>query len=900
MKTTINNIAYEFKESGPETAVDLIRNTCHLTGTKQVCGSGVCGACTIHVDGTPMVSCLLPTYHVEGKQVKTIESYDADNLHPVQRAFMQHDGLQCGYCTPGFIMEGIAFHDHWREEHGTERPSRDEVAEALAGHLCRCGAYAGIYAAMQAACAGEFDGEEYTPQRVDALAKVTGQAKYTTDIQLEGQLVGKLLRSPHPHARILSIDVSEAEKIEGVKVAVATPDRNMILRYVGEPFAAVAAVDAATAQAGLEAIKVEYEILPHVIGMDAALADDAPDIWGRQRRNAVSAAELVTVPGSWDKNLRTMRFNLGGLNPGRARRIINDMRKEGQYVFSETYHNGRQVHTALEPHCAVAEWTTEKTVTVYMSTQGLSFMQHHVAEAFNLRDEDVTIIAQHIGGGFGAKNTLFPEAMAAIALSRRAKAPVGVIPTRPEEMNLGGFRPGARFEITVGMDDTLKPQAIISHAYGDSGVAVSNISANLGTLGYSGGARDLLDYDVVQNHPPGVAFRGPGGPAALWAMEQAIDQMAYEKDVNSLDIRRQWTTDENVLKLYDWVESLDVWKNRPKTGAGEGRYQRGVGVAIGHWAYIYDPDTVIQLSTSPDGICVRTATQDVGNGSRTTLARLVSQAFGIEPSSIQVEIGNTSYPHGPTAGGSRTTVSIADPVQQVTKLMRERLFGLIAEELDLRNASFDAKGIHHPDGLMPWLEVIKHVPPQQAEIKRGPDSQLSQQLGQYAFKMFGLDVMVGQGMGHAAVVVEVEVDTLLGKTRVTRVWENLDVGHIHVPDMARSQVYGGIIQGIGLALYEEKIFDVPHGQNLTTNLQDYRIPAIGDIPEMMVEFQESVREHVKGGGIGMSELSTVPVSSAVANAVFNATGVRCLESPIKPERLIVALNEAKMAEGESA
>ncbi|MEL6152243.1 MAG: 2Fe-2S iron-sulfur cluster-binding protein, partial [Chloroflexota bacterium] len=317
MKANINNTEYTFEEQIPEAAVDLIRHGCGLKGTKQVCGSGVCGACTVLVDGTPMVSCLLPARHLEGKEVQTIEAFSGENLHPVQRALMAHDGLQCGYCTPGFAIEGIAFYERWREEHGTERPSRDEVAEALAGHLCRCGAYAGIYEAMQSACAGDFDGQNYTPQRVDALEKVTGKAVYTTDIALEGQLVGKILRSPHPHARIKSIDLSAAEAMEGVEVAAALPLRNLVVRYVGQPFAAVAAVDEATAKAALDAIKVDYEILPHAIGIDAALADDAPDIWGNQRRNAPTAAEGPTLPGSWDKNLRTGRMNMGGLNPGR-------------------------------------------------------------------------------------------------------------------------------------------------------------------------------------------------------------------------------------------------------------------------------------------------------------------------------------------------------------------------------------------------------------------------------------------------------------------------------------------------------------------------------------------------------------------------------------------------------
>lgn len=892
MKVTINNTEYMIDGSPPEAAVDLIRHNCGLTGTKQVCGSGVCGACTILVDRTPMVSCLLPAHRLAGRSVQTVEGFGPQNLHPVQKAFMTHDGLQCGYCTPGFIMEGIAFYERWRAEHGSTRPTREEIAEGLAGHLCRCGAYDGIYHAMQSACAGEFDGGDAIPQRVDALEKVTGQAKYTTDIQLEGQLVGKILRSPHPHARVLKIDLATAEAMPGVRAAVALPERNLVMRYAGQPLAAVAAVDEATAQTALDAIRVEYEILPHVIGIDAAMADDAPDIWGRQRRSAPSAGEGVSLPGSWDKNLRTGSLNLGGLTPGRAHQVIDQYKQQNRPVFEQNYTNGLQVHTALEPHCAVAHWQDERRVTVYVSTQGITAQQTLLAERFDLRDEDVTIIAHHVGGGFGAKNSLSEAAVAAVALSRRAKAPVAVIPPRPEEMNLGGVRPGGRFELKVAIGDDYKLEALISHAYSNSGVAVANATAALGAIGYSGGARDLLDHDVVNNQAPGAPFRGPGGPGALWALEQAIDQMAHDRGISPITIRRAWSGNEQLTALCNWVEQLPVWQARTLPATKSARFRRGVGVAFGHWLYLYDPDTTIQLNASPEGFRIRTATQDIGNGVRTTLARIVGAVFGLAPTHVQVEIGDTQYPHGPIAGGSRVTPSVFDPTRQAALQMRERLFGLAAEELDLENAQAEAAGIRHAGGLIPWLDVVKQTPPQELLVRRGGDPQLLQQVGSFVLSRMGRDFMFGNGMSHAAVIVEVEVDTLLGKTRVLNVWEKLAIGTVHVPDMARSQVYGGIIQGIGFALYEEKVLDVISGQNLTSNLQDYRIPAIGDIPEMHVEFLDYSIETAKGGGIGMSELATIPVSAAVANAVFNACGVRCIESPIKPERLILALSTA--------
>lgn len=895
METRINGKSVQLEGLGAdETAVDVIRHRCGLTGTKLVCGSGVCGACTVRVNGTAMTSCLLPAQQLAGKQIETIEAHSADNLHPMQKAFMVHDGLQCGYCTSGFLMASIAFYDQWRAKHGTKRPSREDVAEALAGHLCRCGAYVGIYEAVQTACTGEFDHMgEVTSQRVDGLAKVTGQAKYTTDIQLEGQLVGKLLRSTHAHAKVKSIDFSAALAIDGVQTAVLLHDLPRTVRYVGQPIAGIAAIDEATAYAALQAIQVNYDVLPHVVGIDNALKPDAPDVWGDAPSEAPSAGEGVNLPGKWiSKNVRKGRLNMGGLRPSKARDIAHKARiTPNQTLYEASFQNGIQVHTALEPHCAVAHWTSDSTLTVYLSTQAVSAAPHSIAKKFGLNPEDVTVIAKHIGGGFGAKNAMFDEAIAAIKIAKAAQKPVSIIPNRPEEMMNGGFRPGGQFNMQVATNKNHELLALVAHAYSDSGIAVSNITASMTAQAYDGGARDLADHDVVNNHPPGKPFRGPGGPGALWAIEQSIDQIAHEKHTDPITVRRRWTEKGNRLKLYDWVESLDVWQNRPRSGETNGRYRRGVGVAFGQWLYFYDPETIIQLNSSPDGLTVTTGTQDIGNGVRTTLARTVADIFGIPADTVTVKIGNSQYPHGPTAGGSRVTASVFAPTQEAAQLLRDHLFGLTAETLDLNNARLGKGGIDHAKGHISWAEAFAKLPPQQIKTKRGSDPALLQQVGSRIIQLMGMDFLPGSGLAHGAVVAEVEVDTLLGKTRVLRVWENLAIGRVYTPDMARSQVYGGIIQGIGYALYEEKLFDAPSGQNLTSNLQDYRIPAIGDIPEMFVEFTDGGFDHAKGKGIGMSELCTVPVGPAIANAVFNATGVRCYESPIKPERLLMALQE---------
>jgi len=218
---TINGRIEPLPAEPEELLIDVIRGTLDLTGTKLVCGAGVCGACTVLVDGAPVVSCLMPAGAAAGKSVTTVEGIGAQKLHPVQKAFMAHDALQCGFCTPGFVVEAAAFCDRWRETKGTATPSREEIGAALSGHLCRCGAYDGIFRAVADACAGHFDGDNILSPRIEARAKVTGQAKYTVDIRHDGQLEGVILRSPIAHGRIVELDLAPALAIPGVAAAIS-------------------------------------------------------------------------------------------------------------------------------------------------------------------------------------------------------------------------------------------------------------------------------------------------------------------------------------------------------------------------------------------------------------------------------------------------------------------------------------------------------------------------------------------------------------------------------------------------------------------------------------------------------------------------------------------------------
>src|SRR5689334_13607058 len=267
---TINGRVETLPDDPDALLIELVRDRLNLTGTKIVCGSGVCGACTVLLDGAPVASCLMPARSAAGKSVTTVDGIGASSLHPVQKAFMAHDALQCGFCTPGFIVEAAAFHDRWRSTKGSATPSREEIGAALSGHLCRCGAYDGIFSAVAAACEGRFDGGDIVAPRVEARDKVTGAARYTVDIHHDGQLEGVILRSQAVHAKIGDLDFAPALAIPGVSAAISLLGEDRIVRYVGQPIAAVAAKDHRTALAAIAAIKVSSERLPAVIGLDEA------------------------------------------------------------------------------------------------------------------------------------------------------------------------------------------------------------------------------------------------------------------------------------------------------------------------------------------------------------------------------------------------------------------------------------------------------------------------------------------------------------------------------------------------------------------------------------------------------------------------------------------------------
>jgi xanthine dehydrogenase YagR molybdenum-binding subunit len=892
IKIVVNREARSVRVDDDSLAAEVVREQLGLTGTKVVCGAGVCGACTVLLDGEPVVSCLLPARALADRAITTVEG---TSEHPVARAFAAHNAMQCGFCTPGFVVEASALHDRWRAEHPGEVPDRATVEEALAGHLCRCGAYLEIVEAVQAACAGRFDDPGApTGPRYEAGAKVTGAATYTVDTRYPGQLTGLVLRSPHPHAELAGLDLAPALAIDGVRAAISLAPDDGVLRYVGQPVAAVAAVDEASARRGLAAIAARYVTRPAVVGIDAARAAGAAVVYATGRRRPPSAGEGgAPMPAPWSGNVHGPAASLS-VGRRKARQRLDAARAAGDSRLVEAvFTTAAQIHTALEPHATVAWFRPDGMLEVQVSTQAVAHVATEVAHVAELPKDRVHVRAEHVGGGFGAKGQMGTETRAAVLLARAAKAPVAVAYDRMEELTDGGYRPPGRIEVALLPDDASALSALRIASYADSGIAVGSMVAGLARIMYPADAKELLDYDVVTNTAPGKPFRAPGAPLLSFALEQSVDEAAQRLGRDPIALRQSWDPHPPRQRLYQWASALPAWRDRaelPHTG----RFRRGVGVAAGNWLYLWEHGTSVELAVERGRLVVGTAVQDMGTGSRSVLAGIVATAFGLEPIEVEVRVGDSRMPFGPTSGGSRTTASVGPAAMAAAAQLQKRLAQKDRRARDL----IAGRGGD-------WRAVLADADGLRVTVKRPPDDRRLARSVAGPFAGTGLlgvafgammrytsNLHAGRGSTGAVHIAEVEVDTRFGHVRVVGYHAGTAAGRLIQPRLAEAQVRGAVIQGIGWALYEERALDPTTGLVLTAGLEDYRIPGIADIPEIDLHFDTDGFDHVPGGGVGLGEVATIPVAAAVANAVRDAIGFRPYDLPIRPDRVLAALSGA--------
>ncbi|MCA9683177.1 MAG: molybdopterin-dependent oxidoreductase, partial [Myxococcales bacterium] len=383
---------------------------------------------------------------------------------------------------------------------------------------------------------------------------------------------------------------------------------------------------------------------------------------------------------------------------------------------------------------------------------------------------------------------------------------------------------------------------------------------------------------------PGCPFRGPGGPPAFFAVEQAVDALAFANKVDPVALRRRWNQNPARALVYDWAEQVPLWRDRPPPGSDKGRFRRGVGFSTATWFYITEPQARVRIDADAAGIRVSSASQDMGSGSRTVVADVIAEAMGVPAHTIDVRLGSSQGVYGPMSAGSRTATTLGPAALEAALALRDELVDRGRSQLGIPDLQAGAGGVVDGGGqvVATWAELLELGPTISVTGKRGRDD------GGFVISIMGSSL--GRYLSASGQISEIEVDTRLGRVRVLRTAVGLSVGHIYSPVLARSQVEGGVVQGIGLALYEERVLDPRHGTLLSGNLEDYRLCGLGDVGDIDVDFIPGSFEKVRGGGVGLAELCTMTPVATIANAVHDATLWRPPRLPLRPDRVLAGVS----------
>jgi xanthine dehydrogenase YagR molybdenum-binding subunit len=732
--------------------------------------------------------------------------------------------------------------------------------------------------------------------RYDGPLKVSGAAKYPSDIHLPGMLYGRFVNSSVPHAKIVSVDTSAAEKHSGVKAVHVLQNvlgqaeledkskeiasRYPIVRYAGQPIAAIAATTPFAALAAARLVKVKYEPIPFIVDRTKAREPNAPLVF------PAAAAEKATAGGGGGASDVPQTGNVRGPNRGRrGSGPKGDIEKgfaASAAIVEAEYRTQVQTHSALETHGLVADWKPDG-LTVYASTQGTMSVRDELAEIFNLPKTKVRVITEYMGGGFGAKFGASNPGAVAAHLSKKAGAPVRLFCDRKEEQWGTGNRPDAHMYVKAGADKDGKLQSLKWISYGTAGVGTG--------AGTAGPAQNLYEcpnlvaeeYDVFTNAGPGAAMRAPGHPQGAFGLEQTIDALAEKLGIDVLAFMDK--NDPSPARRQERLigaEKFGWAQKRRKPGSDPGPVKRGVGVAQAVWYRINSMDSGCEVRIHQDGsVEALSAVQDIGGGIKTVIAEIVAEELGLQPRDITVRVGDTSLPPGPPSGGSMTTTSITPAV---------------------RNAAYKAKGRFSKEVASSWRIPAASLVLADGKVvsDSGKSASFKQAAGAMRTETVSATAMRSPEYGKRDMAflggvqfAEVAVDTETGIICVERVVAVHDCGRPMNILGLESQVNGGILQAISYALYEDRRLDRNTGHMVNPNMEEYKIIGPKDMPQIEVHFIEDylARSSTDAGGIG--EPAKIPGAAAVANAVYNATGVRMYELPMTPARVLTALGKVK-------
>ena len=678
--------------------------------------------------------------------------------------------------------------------------------------------------------------------RVDGPLKVAGAAHYTYDQRLPGMLYGRVLRCPYGHARVTSIDTSAALKIAGVKAVVQGPLTE--LRFAGAPVAAVAAVTPEIAGDALRAIKVNYEVLPHVVHAPEAIKPEAPKV----------VAE--------ENNLQEKAKN-GDPKKVEAAFATADAIVEAEYISQRVH------HVCLETHGMVVDYRGGNSATVYASTQGTFTIPADAAKELGLEQSSVVAEVQHMGGGFGSKFGIGVEGMFACRLSKETKAPVKLMLTRYDEFVMAGNRSGSWQKLKAGVKNDGTIVALNARQYRLGGLGEGSQAGQPYIYRMGDTYREI--YALHTNEDSSIAMRAPGHPQASFAVESLVDELAHRIGMDPVAFRKKNLRDEVYQRQLDRGAKEIGWSRRnPKAGGNPGPLKRGMGCAVGTWGGGGNDQCKVALTIARDGsVMVAVGTQDLGTGTRTFTRAIVAEELGLGMSDVKEEIGSSKFGSANPSGGSTTAASLSPSVKDASikarMMMAERVAPLLGnakpEEVLFAGGNVSANG-----KSLSWKQACAALPA----------------AGVTAHGEWRSDLQ-SRGI-HGASFAEVEVDVETGHIKPIKLVHVQDGGLPLNRLTLESQINGGMIQSLGMALYEGRVMDAQLGMQLNPGMGDYKIPGCLEMPELVpIIDDDDKREAV----IGIAEGCIIPALGAVVNAVFNATGIRVRELPITPDKILM-------------
>jgi len=702
-------------------------------------------------------------------------------------------------------------------------------------------------------------------------------------------LYAKFVDASVPHARVISIDTTAAEKYPGVRgvhviqhVLGNAVLRNSsleqvkypVVRYAGQPVAAVAATTPAAAEEAAALVKVRYEVIPFVVDEVKARATDAPKVFPG------AADEEASAGGGGGPSDVKQTGNIHG--PSIHRRGETDQGfKDADVIVEGHYVTQVQTHSALETHGVVADWKPE-LLTVWASTQGTASVREELAGFFKIPLTQVRVITEFMGGGFGAKFGAGNPGVVAAALSKKTGAPVRLMLDREEEHLSVGNRPSSDQTLRIGATKDGTITAIHLVAYGTAGCGTGAGCSGPASNLYKTASLHTEESDVFINAGPASAMRAPGHPQGAFALEQTIDELAVKLNMDPIDLRDK--TDGHPVRRVERqiVRESDLWKSRnPLAGASPGPVKRGVGLAQSVWYRFVSMSSSAEVRIHKDGsLEVLSSVQDIGSGVKTVMAQILAEQFGIPPAQIAVRIGDTNHPQGPDSGGSVTTLSLTPAVRDAAWQASQKFLSDIAPALgttsyDLvlvdgevrsRSGKFDPLSFRRAAAKMTTSQIA-------VLAKRIPDYDPKKYL-----TYGGVDV------------AEVEVDTELGRIHVRRVLSVHDCGRPMNPAQVISQINGGLIQGISYTLLENRLLDPVYGLMVNPDLEQYKIAGSREIPDIDVRLVEAYIGQSSTDASGIGEAAgVVSIGAAIGNAVYNAIGVRIRQTPMTPAVVLAAL-----------